>query len=709
MSSQATVNQAGLHARSHTSSKITDEYLERGAALYVRQSSNVQLREHQESTARQYALKDRLLVLGWPENQILVIDDDLGISGSGNTERPGFCRLLKLVTDQQIGIVLGLEMSRLARNSKDWHDLFEVCAIFNTLIADEDGVFNPQDPNDRLVLGLKGIIAEMELHTMKVRLERGRLNKAERGELFHQAPVGYVLDEHRLPQLDPDESARHVMKMFFELFESVGSSFGLFQHLVKHNILLPFRGKSGNIEWRLPAKTTVYQILKHPLYAGAYGYGRRKNYKQKGGKKTGRKHLPPDQWKVLLRDLHPAYITWEQFERNQRRLHENDSVGDRRGPVRGGTALLAGIIFCAHCGRRLSPNYSNSRGIYHCVRHYTLAHAKPCANTIRCAILDDFVSAKLLEALGPAGVELSMQVIEDEQTRREQLDSLHVHRVEQARYAVDVAERRFKHVDPANRLVASRLEREWEAALAELEVATSELAQLRNRQSVPLNASERQELQRTCADVARLWREHATVEEHKQIVRLLLERVEIDVQNDTERLSVRLHWSGGFESSHGITRTVLNYEQLEAYDQLIDRLLELAMAGKCSPEIAEILAREGFRSARSQKPITAPMVVKLLLEQPRCRAQLINPPLEPHHWRSEKLARELGIPERRLKSWVTRRWATAVQRPHGRVWVIYADEAELQRLHQLASSQTGQGRPAPPEKLRTPASLPRKN
>lgn len=712
MSNQAALQKAGCHSGAFASPKITDDHLRRGAILYVRQSTSAQIREHHESTARQYALKDRLVALGWPDERVMVIDDDLGISGSRGTERPGFRRLLKLVTDQQLGIVLGLEMSRLARNSKDWHDLFEVCAIFNTLIADEDGVFDPQDPNDRLVLGLKGIIAEMELHTMKVRLERGRMNKAQRGELFHDVPVGYVFDERGLPALDPDAAARHVMAMFFDLFQSVGSSNALFHYLAEHNIRLPFRAKRrdqrGVIEWRLAAKTTVYGLLKHPLYAGAYGYGRHKNYKLKNGNKAGRKHLPPAQWKVLIKDVHPAYITWEQFEQNQRRLYENDSVGDRSGPVRRGSALLAGIIVCAHCGRRMSPNYSNKTGgLYHCSRHRTVAHAKPCNSSIRCAMLDEFVAAKILEALAPAGVDLSFRVIEDEQARREQLDTLQVHRVDQAQYAVEVAERRFKHVDPAHRLVASQLEREWEAALAQLQVATTELQQLRNRQHVKLSPAERQKLQNTCADIAFLWREHATVEERKQIVRLLLHRVEVEVQNNSDRVSVRLHWSGGFESSHVILRTVQQFQQLEAYEQLIDRLLELTLAGKRTPEVASILEQEGFRSPRNDRPISPMMVQKLLLEQPRCRQQLTDPPWEPDQWRSAELANQLSIPEKRLKHWVRKGWARAIQRPHGRVWVICASQDELERLQQLASSQRGQGSPAPPEKLRKPAPLSR--
>jgi DNA invertase Pin-like site-specific DNA recombinase len=714
MSNGTPIIQTPRPAARLVSHKITAEHLKLGAALYIRQSSGAQLRNHRESTARQYGLKDHLIAFGWPDDRVVVIDEDLGISGTGTAARPGFRRLLKLVTDQEIGIVLGLEMSRLARNSRDWHDLFEVCAIFHTLIADEDGVFDPQDPTDRMVLGLKGIIAEMELHTMKVRLEGARLKKAERGELFHDVPVGYVLDERRLPQFDLDESARHVMKMFFELFESIGSSHGLFCHLVEHNIRLPFRENrrepSGPIAWRLPALDTVYGILKHPLYAGAYGYGRRKRYKDNRGKRAGRKYLAPDQWKVLIKDRHPAYITWAQYESNQRRLQENDSVGDRSGPVRGGSALLAGIVWCARCGRRLSPKYpQNGHASYSCVRHHTVAHAEPCHSSIRCQTLDEFVASKVLEVLSPAGLDLSLRVIEDEQARREQLDSLYAHRVDQARYAVDLAERRFKHVDPANRLVAGRLEGEWEAALAELQPALRELDQLRIRQPVTLSDAEREKLRRACEDVASLWSNGAAVEERKQIVRLLVRRVEVEVQNNTERVSVRLHWSGGFESSYVIKRMVMQFCQLEAFEQLLDRVLELTLAGKRSPEVASILEREGFRSPRSNTAISSMMVQKLLWEQPRCREELSNLSLEPNHWRSDDLAKELGIAERQLKDWGRRGWVTATRRPFGRVWVIYADEQELARLQRLHCSQTGQGRPKPPEELRTPAPIPGKS
>lgn len=375
MTRTPSIEEAGRHASPLiTSPKITADHLQLDAAVYIRQSTSHQLRDHQESTARQYALQERLLALGWSDDHVVVIDEDLGISCTRKTERPGFRHLLNLITEERVGIVLGLEMSRLARTSKDWHDLFEVCAIYHTLIGDEDGIFDPQDPNDRLLLGLKGIISEMELHTMKVRLERGRLSKAQRGELFHQVPVGYVLNEAGLPQLDPDRSARHAMETFFELFGFVGSSDGLFRYLFTHNIKLPFRDCHGKLDWRCPARSTVYELLKHPLYAGAYGYGRTTNYKLTKGKQPGKKHLPPDQWKVFIKDCTPSYITWEQYETNQRTLGRNDTKSRKRpGPVRKGSALLSGILYCAHCGRRMTLSYhASNRASYWCCRYRTM-------------------------------------------------------------------------------------------------------------------------------------------------------------------------------------------------------------------------------------------------------------------------------------------------------------------------------------------------
>jgi hypothetical protein len=433
----------------------------------------------------------------------------------------------------------------------------------------------------------------------------------------------------------------------------------------------------------------------------------RSNAGARAKRPRGKKYLPPEQWKVLLLDRFPAYITWQQYEDNQRQLRQNLFRPQTKGPSLGGASLLSRIVFCGVCGRRLSPQcQSSGQGTYHCGRPHP-SPLTPCPNHIQRQALDDFVTAKALEALAPAGLELSLHVIEDETARREQLETLHLHRVEQARYAAELAQRRYEQVDPGHRLVADSLEQQWEAALVQLQAATAQLEELRSVQPTPLSEQERQRLLTACADVAKLWRESAPAAARQQIVRLLIDRVEVEAPSASERARVTIRWSGGFESCHEIIRPVQSYKQLDAQEALFDRILELALAGKRSTEIAAVLESEGCRTPRSGQPISASMVMKLSLD-PRLAQQLHDPKLEPDHWRSADLAKAIGVPEKRLKDWVTRGWATAIQRPFGRTWVIYADEAELARLQQLAHSQSGQGRPAPPEALRTPASVDRK-
>lgn len=675
--------------------KVKESHLQRRGSVYVRQSTASQLRDHQESTARQYAMKDRVVNLGWHAADVMVIDDDLGVSGSGSSTRYGFRRLLKHITDGEIGIVAGLEMSRLARNSKDWSDLFEVCAIFDTLIADEDGVFDPHDPNDRLVLGLKGIISELELHTMKVRMERGKLNKAQRGEMFHDVPVGYVLDENGLPQFDPDDSAKRVVAQFFELFERLGSVNAVRHYMFEHDIKFPFRprrNKLQSIDWRLPSGNGLQELLKHPLYAGAYGYGRRKKYGKKATKSSDSKLLPPEQWKVLIKDRHPAYITWEQYLRNQERLKLNYQKAGFCGIPREGSALLAGLLRCGNCGYRMCLVYpQNANAYYTCYSHTRKIGGARCCTSIRCDILDNLVVSKILEALSPAGIELSMRVIEDEEQRRKQLDQLYVDRVSKAQYAVDLAQRRYQHVDPANRLVASRLEKEWESALTLLNVTTKELTELRSRQSTILDAQERTRLQESASDITQLWNMRATIKDRKELSRLLLETVEMRIQGRSEHVDVRMVWRGGFESCHQIVRTVGTLSQWDGYEETVKKILRMMLDGLLTRDIAIKLNEEGLVSPRLRKPFTGNMIRVMIRKSPWCQEQLDTPKLGEYHWRADDLLAKLGIRKERLQRWVANDWLKVIQRPFGRTWVIWADEAELKRLHELALLHENKG------------------
>lgn len=676
------------------SEKISQKHWERVAVLYVRQSTNHQLLEHRESTERQYGLKHRITALGWAAEKILVVDDDLGLTGSRSGNRQGFQRVLQEITAGRVGMVMGLEMSRLARNSKDWHDLFEVCGIFDALIADEDGVFDPNLIDDRLVLGMKGIISELELHTMKTRLERGRLNKARRGELFHVAPVGYVLSHDGLPIKDPDAQAQLAIQMLFDKFDELGSAHAVYRYCVSAEFKLPFRNKEGDLDWRIPGKATLYGLWKHPLYAGTYGYGRRKNYRTKRKPASSfRKHLPPNQWKVCIHDLYPAYITWERYLQNQERLRQNDNRPDRTGPPREGTALLSGILHCGHCHRKLHPKYNkNAQPSYSCSRHLSSPVTVPCQGAIQGARLDQLVADRLLDALRPANLELSLRVIEDEELRRQKQGKLKRQAVERARYEAQRAERQYNVVDPENRLVAASLEKKWEACLAQQTCAETELESFNQQRPIKLSAQERAQLV-ALSSIETLWHSSLTsIRDRKRIVRCLVEKVVATVQEGTEFVDVSIHWQGGCISRHELIRRVGRYSDMRDYPQLIERLIELRKTGMRSPRIAETLNSEGFSMARQSRPFTGTMIAKMISSEPY-KSRLRDPVLNEHEWRIEALSGQVGIPVKKLKHWVNRGWLHAVQRPFASTWVLWADDDEINRLKRLNDRPRGQ-RPA---------------
>jgi DNA invertase Pin-like site-specific DNA recombinase len=410
--------------------KVQPWHLERLALVYVRQSSPQQVVEHKESAARQYGLVHRAEALGWPRERVLVIDEDQGKSGQTIDGRPGFQRLLAEVGLDHVGLVLGLEMSRLARSCKDWHQLLELCALFHTLLADQDAVYDPTDHNDRLLLGLTGMMSEAELHLLRSRLYQGRLNKARRGELLHHPPLGYV----RLPTgdlaLDPDEQVQAVVRLIFDEFERQGSVHGLLRYLVHHGIRLGIRPTSGpnrgQLEWRRPSRGTLWNLLRHPIYAGAYRYGHRPTDPRRrvaGRPGKGRRILRPEECQVFLRDRFPAYISWERFEANQRRLADNRARNDARGAARQGPSLLAGLVVCGHCGRRLMVHYGGKSGRlwYNCGRA-AVEYAGPQCQSLAGQGLEELVAQQVLAALEPAALELSLRAADDLDQERARLE-----------------------------------------------------------------------------------------------------------------------------------------------------------------------------------------------------------------------------------------------------------------------------------------------
>jgi DNA invertase Pin-like site-specific DNA recombinase len=703
------------------SEKITAEHLQRLAIVYVRQSTPQQVLEHRESTARQYALADRAVALGWPAAAVEVIDEDQGRSGSSAAGRHGFQRLLAEVSSDRVGLILGLEMSRLARSCKDWHTLLEVCAIYRTLLGDTDGLYDPSQYNDRLLLGLKGTMSEAELHILKNRLLQGMWNKAQRGAVLNHAPLGYVRTLAGEFVIDPDEQVQMVVRLIFEQFGRRGSVNGLLRWLVRHAVKLPIRPHfgvdRGELQWRRPNRVTLLNVLHHPIYAGAYRWGHREvdpRKKVPGRPATGRTLHSYDQCRVLIRDRFPAYISWDEFERNQGKLVENSRLGKLLSAPRHGPSFLAGLVVCGRCGRRMLVGYGNTGGRagaetlrYSCLREAIDYGAAAC-QSLAGAALESFVAERLLQAVSPASLELSLAAAEDIEQQRKQLDDHWQRRLERSRYEVEQARRQYASVEPEHRLVARELERRWDEALRADEGLQAEYARFQRECPRRLSPAEREEISALSQDLPALWRADTTEPEDRQaMARLLLEQVIVTVEGNTDRVDVELRWAGGFLSRHALSRPVQTYEQLSNYEELVRRIETLRAQQKTLAQIAEAVNAEGFRPPK-RSPHFTPGILSHLLRERRARAGSASPGaadkrhLTADEWWLADLAAELKMPIATLHRWQRVGWLTARKILVARgCWAIYADADELTRLRRLRQSPRGWPQPYPTE-LTTP-------
>ena len=685
------------------STKTSSQHLERLAIVYVRQSSTRQVEENTESTRLQYQLVDRAELLGWPRQRIEVIDDDLGVSGRSIEGRPGFQRLMAEVSLEHVGIVFGIEMSRLARSCRDWHQLLELCSVFGTLLADADGVYDPRDHNDRLLLGLKGTMSEAELHVLQGRLRAGQLNKARRGEFFTHAPIGYVRTEDSLA-FEPDDQAREIVQVVFDRFAEFGSMSAVMRYLTEHDLKIGVRDHrgpdKGQLQWRRPNQATVLGMLHHPIYAGAYVYGRRESNPRKaipGRPGTGRRWGQVDDWEVLIRDRLPAYITWEQWEINQTTLRENSSRYGRGAPR--GTSLIAGRIVCGRCGCRMSISYAGqSKARFTCDMSRNQWGTPQC-QALNARPLHELVETQLLTALEPASIELSLTAARELESDRETLQKHHRQSVERATYQSQLARRRYEAVDPENRLVAAELERRWEATLIEQRQAEESLDRFCQRQPARLTTDETAAIRALSDHIPRLWHLPTTSGVDRQtIFRTLIDHVAVEVIGESERVRVSLHWHGGFESHHEIRRAVGGFEKLESADEIRRQIIDLKRGGCSHGVVATRLNAAGYRAAAGGE-FTTPIVSSLCL---RFRREGIDLPLlaeNKEHWSLTALAEHLGIKRETLSTWRRRGWVNADR--NGQRWVFRADAAELKRLRKLADYKR-QGLQKTPTNLTTP-------
>lgn len=529
-------------------SKITSEHLGRKACVYIRQSTADQLLHNHESRRRQYGLADRARRLGW--STVEVIDDDLGRSGGGIT-RPGFERLIATICAGDVGAVLAIEASRLARNGRDWHTLIEFCGLVGTIIVDEDGIYDPRHPNDRLLLGMKGTMSELELSLFRQRSHAALKQKARRGALFLGVAAGYVKSGRDRIEKDPDDRVREAVRLVFSKFDELRSVRQVHIWLREEGVVLPAKSRSEafGVVWKLPAYNAVHNILTNPIYAGAYAFGRTGS---QVSVVEGRKHIrrgvrrPIAEWDVLLKDQHEGYIAWDEFERNQRLIADNATGMGRsiaKGAVRQGEVLLAGLLRCGHCGRKLQVHYSGKLGRYNCYGA-RLNHGTARCISLGNRVADAAVGAEVLRVLAPLGMDAALKVLDAQAGETSAIERQLELALAQARYEAAHARRQYDAVDPANRLVAGELERRWNEALAAVNRAEDDIAVAVAQRRPPLGETERKQLIELGADLARAWSHPAaTAAVRKRILRTALHEIVVKKQGPV--VDLVLHWQGG--------------------------------------------------------------------------------------------------------------------------------------------------------------------
>lgn len=589
------------------SDKIAPTHLERAAFVYVRQSSMQQVRDHTEGQRQQYALADRARALGFRET--VLIDEDQGRSGSGRQERPGFGSLLAGVCQGNVGAVFALEASRLARNNRDWHHLVDLCALTDTLIIDAEGVYDARQLNDRLLLGLKGTMSEFELGLLRQRARAAFEQKVQRGHALWELPVGFVRNEDHRIEKSPDREVQQAVAGVFKKFLELGSARQTTLWYWDEELLLPevVPATAGReIVWRRPSGHRVNQMLKNPCYAGAFAYGRtatRTVVHEGRARQANRRRKPREQWKVLLLDNHPGYITWEAYLRNQVMLEENAAAreGGNRGAVKRGPALLVGLLRCRRCGRRLHVNYSGSTGRiprYVCQGSRVERGSAPClsAGGLR---IDEAVVQEVLSAIQPVGVEAALVAVNnlahDTDQKRESLALA----LERAQFEARRAQRQYDAVDPDNRLVAGELEQRWNEALERVAELKSRIAML-DDSAAPLTEEQRSSLLELGSDLATMWNDPATdVRLRKRILRTVLKEIVLDNADDPPRHLLRLHWHGGVHTQLQIPRNGRGQHTRAAGSDILELVRELSKVAE-DKTIAAVLNRLGYKTGQGK-------------------------------------------------------------------------------------------------------------
>jgi DNA invertase Pin-like site-specific DNA recombinase len=670
------------------SSKITEQHRSKPAYIYLRQSTPGQVRHHQESTERQYALRGMALELGWSESLIRTLDRDLGMTGTQMAGREDFKTLVADVSMGQVGAVFALEVSRLARSNLDWHRLLELCALTATLVIDEDGCYDPADFNDGLLLGLKGTMAQAELHFLHARLQGGKLNKAKKGELRFPLPVGYCYDEDGRISPDADAEVRGAVELVFRLFRETGSAYAVVQRFSAGGLRFPKRAYGGawdgKLIWGRLSHGRVLGLLKNPSYAGMYVFGRyqyRREINSEGEVRKRMHAVAMPAWRVSLKQHHTGYVTGAEFLENQERLGKNRTNGEATllsGPAREGLALLQGLLLCGNCGRALTVRYTGNGGIYpsyQCNRLRREGLAGKDCMSFRCDLLDGVISGEMLKALQPAELALALAALQELEARDQAILHQWQMRLERAEYETALAERRYQESDPSNRLVAGTLERRWNEALLNLEELRKQAAEFQRQEARVATPEQKAKVLALARDLPRLWQAPTTpAKDRKRMLRLIIKDITVEKPSNQKQLLVHIRWQGGACSDLSVQMPPSIADRVRYPAAIVDRVRDLAQ-NLPAGEIAARLNQAGQVSALG-KPFTSSMIQWIRYRYQIPQATLVRP----EELTVQQVAERFEVSPNVVYYWIERRVIQARRLNAGSPYWITLNTTDEQKL-----------------------------
>jgi DNA invertase Pin-like site-specific DNA recombinase len=672
--------------------QITQSHRQKMAYVYVRQSTMEQVRYHQESTERQYALKNKAITLGWTTGRTRVLDGDQAVSGSSTNGRDDFKKLVADVSLGEVGAVFALEGSRLGRSNADWYRLIEICSLTGTLIIDEDGCYDPADFNDGLLLGLKAQMSQAELHFLRSRLQGGKLNKAKKGALRFPLPVGLGYDDADAIVLDPDAEVRGVVALLFATFRETGSAYAVARWFAMRGLKFPKRAYGGvwdgKLIWGHLTDSRVLGVLKNPAYAGVYAFGRYrcvKNILANGEVRSRVKLMPRSLWLVEIQNHHEGYISFDEYLHNLDLLEHNRTNGEDTllsGPAREGLALLQGLLLCSICGRRLTVRYKGNGGIYpvyECNWRKRQGRSGKSCMTIQCGLVDQAVSQRAINAVNSDQIHIALKVLHELEQRDEGLAGQWRMRLQRADYEAQLAQRRYEQVDPTNRLVAASLEQRWNEALARLEEIQREFADFQRGHGLAITSEQRAEILALAKDLPRLWNASTTLaKDKKRLLRLLVKDITVERLTERRQLLLHVRWQGGACEDLAVELPLPIADRLRYRRETVEQVRRLA-AENTDAEIAVMLNQQGCLSAKG-KPFTQPMIAWI-----RYKHQIPAPELKrPEELTVAEVAEKLDVSPGIVYYWIGRGVVSARRRNRGSALWITLDPDTEHRLRQWA-------------------------